>query len=436
MRSVFKKIVERIVGDLARRVIEKQEPVVIAITGSVGKTSAKDAIHAVLRQKFRARKSHGNLNSELGIPLAVAGFKEGGSSAGFWFKVILRLSSLATSHHEEMEEIMVLEMAVDKPGDMDKLIEIAPPDVGVITNIGVSHLAQFGTKAKILKEKGKLVTMLEADQHAILNGDSPALNKLRKKIKAKVTTYGLDEHNMVRADNISIQTGGFVGGKNKQWGTSFKLVYKENVVPVRLKNSLGNQQVYAALAAASVGIILGMNLIEISEALEKYRPPRGRMNIIEGINGVILIDDTYNASPASTIAALEVLYNTPFKRKIAVLADMLEIGSYERKGHVDVGKAAAVAADAILLFGDSAKIIHEASAEEIKRKKMPKVVRHFESQDVLIAELKRNVHPGDAILIKGSQAMRMERVVKALMLRPEKAEDLLVRQNAFWLKKK
>lgn len=434
MKTVLKKIIEVIAGRLAAGVIGKYNPVVVGITGSVGKTSSKDAIYSVISKKYLTLKSHGNLNSELGLPLAIAGFREAKTSPGFWIRAILRLLALLYGN-KGIGEILVLEMGVDKPGDMDKLIRIAQPDIGIVTSVGVSHLGKFGTAARIVAEKSKLVTSLTHDQQAIVCGDDIRLASLRKKIKAHLLTYGLGVNNMMRATNINVLLGDLKSGRGHEWGTTFKLNYQDKIIPVRLKHALGVQQVYAALAAAAVGVSIGMNLLEISEALGEYVPPKGRINLIEGVKGIAIIDDTYNASPVSASAALQVLARAHARRKIAVLADMLELGHYEKKGHQEIGKEAVSAADIILTYGPAARIIAETALETAVKQNQRKSVRHFDDQERLIEALKEIIREGDMVLVKGSQGMRMEHVVKAIMRYPESAPNLLVRQSQEWLRK-
>ena len=427
MKNIIKKIVEIIAGFLTRRIIKKNDPLIIGITGSVGKTSSKDAIYTVIKSKYRCGKSWGNLNSELGLPLAVAGFREAEVTAGFWLKALRKMFRLAFGKNGKIADILVLEMGADKPGDIKKLIKLAPPRIGVITNIGVSHLENFKRINGTISEKRKLIENLEADDCAILCGDDKRVLAMAKKTKAQIITYGINSENLVKAVNVTFHYGWKGLGGNLDWGVSFKLNYEDNVVPIRLNNILGIQQIYAALAAASCGICLDMNLLEISEALLRYTPPKGRLNVIAGFSGSVILDDTYNSAPASALAALEVLGKANAKRKIAVLADMLELGSQERTGHEKVGKYAGEVADVILTFGERGRIIAREAA--IVSKGTPKIIEHFNSQDELIDYLGGFLKEGVIVLVKGSQRMRMEKVVEAIMQNPEDAKKLLVRQN-------
>ena len=207
----------------------------------------------------------------------------------------------------------------------------------------------------------------------------------------------------------------------KDLGISFKIEYQGSIVPVRMTRVLGKQQTYAAAAAAVVGVSFGLNLVEISEALKDVQVLAGRGKLIEGIKQTWIIDDTYNASPSSTLAALEVLEQFGQRRKIAVLGDMLELGPQTEAGHRQVGKKAAAVADLLLVVGLRAKFI----ADEFKKQSQKKVLEFDQAKEAGLA-LQKECQSGDIILVKGSRSMRMEKVVKEIMAHPEKADELLV----------
>ena len=432
MKKILKKIIEVIAGFITRRIIRKYKPLIIGVTGSVGKTSVKDAIYVVLKSKYQVDKSWGNLNTELGIPLAVAGYKSAGTSLSFWLKALWRMACLYWDGEKKIKNILVLEMGADKPGDIKKLVKLAPPDIGVITNVGISHLEHFEKVSNIVAEKRKLVEALDSSGCAVLCGDNKKVLAMDKKTKARTITYGLDRHNLVKATNLVFHYGEKpIPGEELDWGISFKLNYQDTIIPIRLKEVLGAQQVQVVLAAVSCSICMGMNLLEVSEALAHYASPPGRMKIIRGLNGSFILDDTYNSAPASTLAALEVLEEVYSKKKIVVLADMLELGSQEEKGHQEVGEQASKVADFIFTYGEKGALIAEVVEKTIRKNKVVDV-QHFKSQEDLINELKNLLDKDSVVLIKGSQKMRMEKVVKAIMTEPNQAKKLLVRQGKEW----
>jgi len=218
----------------------------------------------------------------------------------------------------------------------------------------------------------------------------------------------------------------------KPIGVSFKLHYGLNsFVPVDIKGSLGKSQAYAAAAAAAVGIAMGMNLVEISDALSYYEGPKGRLRILAGIKHSWLIDDTYNASPASTHLALGVLRELSAKRRIAVLGDMLELGKYTIEAHRVAGNLAGRFVDILVCVGSRAKFIADAAGNQMPAEN----IYTFETSDEAKKKVQELIKEGDLVLIKGSQGMRMEKIVEEIMAEPEKKKELLVRQSKKWLTK-
>jgi UDP-N-acetylmuramoyl-tripeptide--D-alanyl-D-alanine ligase len=431
MKKVFKKIVEMSAGRLAKKAVEKNNPLIVGVTGSLGKTSAKEAIYTVLKSRFSVSRSRGSLNSELGLPLAIAGFAEGKKTdTAFWLGALKKLRNIA-SGKEKIKPFLILEMGAGKPGDIKKLVAIAPPKIAVITNATFSHLKYFKNLEATLSEKTEIIKNLPVDGWAVVCGDDLGLINNLGKTKAAVLTFGLGEKNLIRASNLILNFGRFT--HPEEWGMSFKLMYKERVIPVRLWGALGRSQIYAVLAGAAVGTALGMNLLEIGEALSKYRSPRGRLNILKGMNGSIVLDDTYNASaPKSMVNALEILKEAPAVLRIAVLGDMLELGEKEVLAHREVGLAAAGSADVIFTIGEAALEIHRMVKKKIGASDK-KIAEHFLTQQELIEALKLLLDKKVVALVKGSQGMRMEKIVKEILEDPSKAPSLLIRQEEEWL---
>ena len=423
----MKKITQKILKILAKLVLNKYKPEVIAITGSVGKTSTKEAIYTVLKSKFLVRRSIKNYNNELGVPLTILNLPAAGKSLSGWLKIYFKGLKLIFKRDKTYPKILVLEMAADKIGDIKYLTSFVPRKAGVITTVEKVHLEYFGSLEKIAAEKQGVISDLKKNAYAILNADNPLIYNMEQKTRAKILTFGFSEKAQIKAAELAISE------KNGIKGISFKLVSDGKVIPVFLPDILGKQQVYAALAAACVGIIYGMNLLEISEALKNYKAPAGRMNLIKGIKNSLIIDDTYNASPASTLAALEALENISFsKRKLAILGDMLELGSYTEEGHREVGKKAARVVNFLITVGEKARDIKRGSLENGFDSKS---VFNFPNITVAGKFAQEKIQEGDIILIKGSQGMRMEKITKELMADPLRAEKLLARQGEEWQKK-
>lgn len=414
--------------------MNKYKPRVIAITGSVGKTSTKGAIAAVLGRTLSVRASEKSYNSELGVPLAILGQETAWSSPIGWTKVLWNGLKQVFARKDGYPKMLVLEMGVDRPGDISRMEDLAKPDIAVVTAIGEVpvHIEFFAGPDAVAREKSKILRFLGVRDWAILNFDDATVYDMKEKTRSQVLTFGFGEHADVRASNYQVLYQE-EGGKAVPLGVSFKVDYQKATVPVRIHGVFGKQQVYAALAAIAVGLAEGMNLIEISEALSLYDSPPGRLKLIEGIKGALILDDTYNSSPQALHAAIDTLRDIPAKRKIAVLGDMLELGKFTIEAHREIGKRLKNIIDILLVVGPRSKFIAEEAREAGFE-----TGHIFEFPDSAEAGLKlqKIMEDGDLILVKGSQSMRMERVVEEVMLHPENAAKLLVRQDAFWKKKK
>ncbi len=421
------KYLEVVLRWMAIVVLKKYNPRIAGITGSVGKTSAKEAIYLVLSSKFRVRRNIKNYNNEIGIPLTIIGAESGSRSFWKWLKVFFKWLGVVI-FPVEYPEILILEMGVDKPGDMRYLLSFVPLKIGVITSISAVHLEHFKNIDQIAKEKGKIAESLPEDGFAILNADDDRILEMKNKTKAQVITYGFSDKSEVKATDAV-----YISEEIKPEGISFKLNYEGKSIPVRLRKILAIHQIQAALAAISAGIAFKINLVDIAASLERFISPRGRMNLIAGINSSFIIDDTYNASPASVIAALNALDSLKASRKIAVLGDMLELGAEEEKGHREIArKIFEINADLFFAVGDRMKI----AVKELKKLNYPgEKIFWFMSPNEAGEVLLNKISDGDLISVKGSQGMRMEKVVEKIMADPSKARNLLCRQSEEWWKK-
>lgn len=421
------KLLQFILARLAKAIIKKYQPRIVGITGSIGKTSAKEAVFSVLQTKFNVRKNIKNYNNEIGVPLTIIGRESGGKSPWGWLKVFGAALDLIFFHDKEYPDILILEMGADKPGDIGYLVEKFPCHIGVVTAIGPTHLEAFKTVEEIVKEKQKIVSRLTAGDTAILNADDALVKKMHNKIKTRVIFFGFDESAEVRAIELAEQAGAL-----DLAGIKFKIAYGGSAVPVFLPSVIGSHQINAALIAAAVGIALHMNLIEVSEGLKNYHSPKGRMNLISG-RETLIIDDTYNSSPKAAEAALKTLADAKIgevKRKIAIFGDMLELGEFTNEAHYELGAQTAKAGiDILVAVGKFKNVICQGALENGM---LPQSVFSFENSTMAASAVDVIARQGDLILIKGSQGARMERVVKALMREPEKAEQLLVRQEEEW----
>ena len=351
----------------------------VGITGSVGKSSTKELIAAVLRQKFSTLKNRGNYNNEIGLPMTVL-------EAGYG------------------HEIAVLEMGFYVPGEIAFLCKIAPPTVGVVTNIGTVHAERAGSREVIAEGKSELVQALPENGTAVLNYDDELVKGMAAKTNANILYYGLTPEADLYADEIK----GL--GLN---GLELTFHYHGENIPTRLP-LVGQHSVYTALRAAAVGLTFGMSWDEIIHGLQKA-DAQLRMTAIKLPNGATILDDSYNAAPESTCAALDLLQEIKHPdhqlRHVAVLGEMYELGQYEKAGHTQVGRHAVDTCDVLIGVGDRSKIITETALESGMATDtvfwMPDVPQ-------TIAFLRERITPNDIILIKGSHGLRMDRITWAL----------------------
>ncbi|MAG44960.1 hypothetical protein CL633_03685 [bacterium] len=419
----MKKIIQNILKYLSKKVLIKYNPKIIGITGSVGKTSAKRAVNIVLQNKLKSRSGIKSFNNEIGLPLTVLGFSDfPGKSFSKWCKVFFYGARLIFKHDNKYPEILVLEMGSYRPGDIRYLTNIAKPDVAIITAIGPTHLENFKSIGHIKREKSVLIKSLCKSGVAILNYDDYKVRSMQKLANNRMF-FGLDP----RAGMLSGIWASDINFHIKKFGSlvRFKINYHGKIIPIKIKNLLASHQVYPVLSAFCIGLYFKISILDIVKSLEKYQVEPGRLKIIKGIKNSVLLDDTYNSAPASCEGALQALDRFIKSRKIAVLGDMLELGIENESGHKRIIKLANQIADKVILVGEN----------------MRKFAVQDENLKVFADSIKAGLYlqgilkKGDVVLIKGSQGVRMERVVKEVMQEPLQSNELLVRQEKEWLKK-
>ncbi len=429
MKSLFKYIVTAVLEWEAKLVLRKYKPKIIAITGSVGKTSTKDAIFAVVEKSLIARKSMKSFNSEIGMPLTILNCENAWSNPLHWFYNIAKgLSLILVKHH--YPKWLILEVGAGKPGDILRATKLLTPDVVVFTAFSAVpvHIEFFKSAEVLFDEKANLVRVLKPTGMLILNADDERVLSLRDRTKAKSITYGFGEHAMFRATNMQIA---YEDGRPV--GTTFKFEYDGNVFPVIMRGVLGTQPIYSALAALSLGVYLKQNIIDMIGAIADYDSPPGRMRVIPGLKGSTIIDDTYNASPVASEAAVDVLVYIKTKgKKIAVFGDMLELGKFTEEEHKKLGAQVGRVADLLLAIGPRSKYIVEGALGVDMSEKN---IIEFDNSRMAGKYLEGVIGEGDVVLAKGSQSMRMERTVEEIMAHPEDASRVLVRQEDEWLKR-
>jgi UDP-N-acetylmuramoyl-tripeptide--D-alanyl-D-alanine ligase len=369
----------RALQDVAHYIRKKRaDLIVVGVTGTNGKTTTKEMLSSVLSGRGPVLKNEGNLNNEIGLPLTLMGLKEEHWAA-------------------------VLEMGMSGFGEIARLAEIAEPSVGIITNVGPAHIQTLGSLEGVAQAKGELISALPEGGKAVLNLDDPRLQRLVEENKGRAVTFGLRPGAAVTAHDIN----------ESSEGVSFRLITPSGSAAVKLP-VMGVHNVYNALAAAAASWALGITVKEIKDGIERFSPVKMRMEVVD-VAGVKVINDAYNANPASMAAALTAMASVRDGRRIAVLGDMLELGGASEKAHFDVGRLAGAEGLALLvLIGERAQDTARGAVEAGMAPEGIMVVSgHEEAADALLDKLR----PGDHVLVKGSRGMKMEKVVELLRAR-------------------
>ncbi len=430
IKNLFKKIVIDILWLISRLIVKKYQPKIIGVTGSVGKTSTKDAVAAVLSSVHQVRASAKSYNSEFGIPLTIIGVGSPWSSAFGWLKVFWQ-GLLLIILKQDYPAWLVLEVGADRPGDIKKVCEQLTFNAAVLTNLPdvPVHVEFFPSVEAVINEKLTLAKAVPESGLVVLNADDSKQMSARSHIKGHTFTYGLHTEAVVRGEHQHVFYNE-VGERKEPAGLTFKLTYEGTSLPLKLTGVLGEHQLYPALAAAAVGLKFGVNLVQVAEALQTITPPPGRMRLLKGIKDTLILDDTYNASPAALAAGLKTLGELEIKgHKIAVIGDMLELGEHTIEAHKQAGREAAAVAETIITVGIRSKFVAEGAKE---KKFSLKKVHHFSTADQAGDYLQKNLKPGDLVYLKGSQRVRLEKAVEEIMQESQKKATLLCRQDLEW----
>ncbi len=434
----------------SRLIISKYKPFIVAVTGSVGKTSTKDAIFCVLKDQSKyVRKSEKSMNSEIGLPLTIIGVPNAWKSISGWIHNVSRGLSLILWKND-YPDCLVLEIGADHPGDIKKIAKWLRPDISVITKVSKTpvHVEFFTSPEQVFEEKAALAEAVRDGGSLILFGDDASVSGLSERVKDRgvnVFRYGTTQ-----LFGSAVMSKGFeivyksVDDIRYPDGIKFNMelistpdaqgVLNTSNGSVTISNVIGETYQYPILAAAAVGMARGMSTEKIISNLQSYNAPLGRMNLVRGINNSTIIDDTYNSSPDATISALKALKSIETNgSRIAILGDMMELGKYATDEHRKVGREAALVANTLITVGPRSR----ATGDEAIRSGMDsrKVFSYDSTDDVINAGVPI-VSIGDIVLVKGSQSVRIERIVKSMLANPDQAYKLLVRQEDEWLEKK
>jgi UDP-N-acetylmuramoyl-tripeptide--D-alanyl-D-alanine ligase len=429
MKSILKAPIAGLLAVLSRAIVRKYKPQIIMITGSVGKTSTKDAVAAMLSEHTTLRASEKSYNSEFGVPFTIMGAQNPWTSLFAWVDVIAEALVLIffPSHYPK---VLVLEVGADRPGDLARILKIATPDAVIVTRLPEVpvHVEAYSTPAAVREEEFAPAYALGSGSPLILSSRDTHAIRMARNTQAMVTVFGFSPEADIHIDDPKV-----VFDHGMPVGMEAAAHARGKSYTLYARGALGRPQILAPAAALATALALGIPAEEALAGLTTYVPPAGRGRLLRGKKGSVLIDESYNSSPAATeeaLIALSLLTHAP--RRIAVLGDMLELGRYSREEHERIGTLAAKHADMLVAVGSRSKATCEAA---VAAGLDASQVRCYETARDAAEALRSEIKEGDAILIKGSQSMRTERIVEALLADPTDVV-YLVRQDREWKNKK
>lgn len=424
MKSFARSFVATLLALAARAVIRKYRPKIVMVTGSVGKTSTKDAVAAALSSRYYLRASEKSYNSEFGVPLTILGAKNPWNSSSAWLNVFREALALLIlpAHYPKL---LVLEVGADRPGDLRHILTIASPDAVVVTRLPdvPVHVEAYASAEAVREEE--FLPALALPKHAplVICSDDAHAMRLSQSLHADRRTFGA-----AKDADVRLGTARVIAEGAQCRGMEVDASIEGKTYTLTVRGALGVSQVYAPAAAVAVALGLGLSVKDALKGLDSYLPPPGRARILKGKQGSTLIDDTYNSSPAAVEAMLASMKDIPGRRRIAVLGDMLELGRYSQSEHERIGSLAASMTEVVVAVGSRARAIAKAAAAAGAH-----TIAAADAFEAL-RELQNVLQEGDVVLIKGSQGIRLEHTVKGLLADSTDARNL-VRQEPEWLNK-
>ena len=374
-KDILVKDTRRALKDIAMGYRRRFDIPFLAVTGSSGKTTTKDMLYFAVSESRKTLRNLGNLNSEIGLPMTVFNL-------------------------DESHECAVLEMGMYVQGEIDYLAEIVKPHFAIITNVGVAHIQSAGSRENILKAKMEIANYMTQSDVLLINGDNDMLQTVDTgAIKPSVYKYGLEEHNDIRL--ISYET--------TESGMKIRADILGKITEYEIP-TLGIHNIYNSLSVMGLCSLMGLDMKKSAEGIRKYQPSKYRMEI-KSVSGKTLIEDFYNANPDSMRASIETFRQMQGERKVAVLADMLELGEISEKEHMNAGIQASEIFDVIICIGSDAKYIGKGAIENGFDKGR---VYYFANNEEAVSEINSILRPGDAVLMKGSRGMKLEEVAESI----------------------
>lgn len=424
-------MLDKVIESLAQKIASKYKPIVIVILGSVGKTSAQEAIFEILSHKYRVYKNRAEQTSGQQLFSSFLHPSLVPCSQSERFAAVFQAEKLLFFTDTTYPEVILLEVNPQRPGEMEYLLKRFPVKMLIVTSLPEREGMYKGNLEGLLNEYLLGAKYLPEDGHLILNGDERHVVKLKHATSANVILYGFDDGAQVQAEDF-VSAPPFDNNTDVHAlrGAAFKLVSEGSKIPILLSRAIGSQHSMAALAAIAVGKLMDMNLIEIAEHLKNYTPLNGRMKLIPGIKGTFIIDDSYNACPLAMQRALQAVHEIELQtggQRFAVLGDMEGLGAQSLALHEEVGKyVGKLQFDYLYTVGERAFDI----AKTARASGMPEErVYSFSHTEEAGRFLQERLEKGDLVLVSGGKGVPLEQIVKEIMAEPLRARELLVRQE-------
>lgn len=414
----MRKLIQHSLKFLSIAILKKYRPKIVAITGSVGKSSAKEAAFLVLDGAFpgKVRSTERNLNTEIGVPITIIGGEEAKRSKILWLENFYRALKLILFKDENYPEILILEMAADRPGDISYLTSFAHPDIAVITAIGEMpvHLEFFLERDDYINEKVNLIKNLKHNGVAILNYDDLSVREFRDRVPSgrRRIYYGFQNGADVSISDFSYNIPDSCDEIEKS-GMEFVIECDGEEVRSKINKTLGLPPLYAVLAGVAVGSAFGIIAKDSAKFLEKFLSPKNRLEILKGVKNSIIINDSYNSSPVACEAALDLLSKFKKNRRISVLGSMRELGKNTEQAHRIIGRKSAKVSDIVFFVGDETVFAVE-EAEKFGKKKGENLF-WFDTSDEAKLKVQQVLQENDTVLVKGSRSIKMEIIVDEIM---------------------
>lgn len=424
IKNFLKKIMVAIITWEAKMVLVRKKPFIIGVTGNLGKTSTKDAIFSVMKNNFYVRRSDKSMNSEFGVPLTILGEKSGWNNPLKWLMIVAR--GLFVPFSRDYPTHLVLEIGADRVGDIKEITKWIKPNITVVTQFGQVpvHIEFFPDRDAVIAEKAHLVSALKKDGLFIYNADDYDTEKLLDKTSARKISFGINNKSDVQAINIK--------PFGNLEGVEADVLIDEKNNHIVLLDVIGKSPIYCSLPALAVAKELNIPFDVACMSLRDADKPKGRMRLLNGVNNSVIIDDSYNASPKAAEHGLHTLASIDAHRKIAVIGDMMELGKHSRDEHYKIGQIASKSCHKLVAVGIRARAIVEGALDSGMSDEN---ILGCDNSIEAGKELMETIKEGDVIYIKGSQSMRMEKLVKMILASEHNPEHVLVRQDKEWLER-